>query len=262
MQLQVACRRRRSFSFSYRMLFNSTRCISTSCTGQYPFPTRRNPTPEEIFHLPPNASQAQIKTRYYELAKLYHPDSVHVQALPHAERTSRFQAFQRAYEVLRRPRRGGIGTCDDLLQAEITRRRRPRPHWRSPSGSMGMGAGTGSVHFDDIYTQSSDASRTPATDEIGAILKGICIAALCVAILMAPAMSPGRTQDRTAAANLAQAQQDAQEFGMERRRQIRELVREYEAERGGSIKKRTITRRRREHPGDHSNSASPSEEKA
>ncbi|KAI5987119.1 hypothetical protein EDD15DRAFT_2296237 [Pisolithus albus] len=153
-----------------------------------------------------------------------------------------------------------MGTYDDLMQAEITRRRRPRPHWRSPGSSMGMGAG--SVHFDDIHTQSSDASRTPATDEIGAILKGICIAALCIAILMAPAISPGRTQDRTAAANLAQAQQDAQEFGMERRRQIRELVREYEAERGGSIKKRTITRRQREHPGDHSNSATPSEETA
>ncbi|KAI6154369.1 hypothetical protein EDD17DRAFT_1092368 [Pisolithus thermaeus] len=262
MQSQVACRRRCSFSFSYRMLLNS-RCVSTSSTGQYPFPTRRNPTPEEIFHLPPNASHGQIKARYYELVKLYHPDSVHVQTLPHAERTSRFQAFQRAYEVLQRPRMEGIGTYDDLLQAEIIRRRRPQPHWRSPGGSMGMGTGTGSMHFDHIHTQSSDASRTPATDEMGAILKGICIAALYIAILMAPAMSPGRTQNRTAAANLAQAQQDAQEFGMERRRQIRELVREYEAERGEPIKKRMITRRQREHPhGDHSDSEGPSEETA
>lgn len=71
---------------------------------------------------------------------------------------------------------------------------------------------------------------------------------------MAPTMSPGRTRDRSAAANLAQAQQEAQKFGMERRRHIRELVREYEAEQGEPFKRRTITRRHKEQPGDHSDS--------
>ena len=60
---------------------------------------------------------------------------------------------------------------------------------------------------------------------------------------MAPLMTPGRGQERSAAANLAQAHRDAQEFGMERRRQIRQFVQEYEAERGEPLPKRTITRR-------------------
>ncbi|KAI6041878.1 hypothetical protein EDC04DRAFT_2664698 [Pisolithus marmoratus] len=253
MQLQATCRRQ----FLLRRTLLDSRYASTSCTGQYPFPTHRNPTPEEIFHLPPNASQAQIKARYYELVKLYHPDSAHAKSISHTERTSRFQAFQRAYDMLRPPHRARTGTHDDLLHAEIARRRRHRPHGRSPGG-MGMGAG--SMRFDDVHTQPSDTLSTPATHEIGAILKGICIAALCVAILMAPAISPGRTQDRSAASNLAQARQDAQEFGMERRRQIRELVREYETERGEPFKRRTITRRHTERPRDHSHSEQCSEE--
>lgn len=63
-------------------------------------------------------------------------------------------------------------------------------------------------------------------------------------MLMAPLMTPGRSQHRSAAANLAQARQDAQEFGMERRRQIKQVVQEYQAERGEPLTKRTITRRR------------------
>ncbi|KAI6149911.1 hypothetical protein BKA82DRAFT_4134627 [Pisolithus tinctorius] len=250
MQLQLTCRRQCSVIFNCRTLLDS-RCVSTSCTGQYPYPTRRNPTPEEIFHLPSNATQAQIKARYYELVKLYHPDSARAQNIPHSERTSRFQAFQRAYEVLRRPHRAGTGTYDDLFQGEIARRRRPRQYGRSPGG---MGRGMGSMHFHDMHAQPSDTSSTSAPDEISAILKGMCIAGLCVAILMAPTMSPGRTRDRSAAANLAQAQQEAQDFGMERRRHIRELVREYEAERGEPFKRRTITRRHKEQPADHSDS--------
>ena len=66
-------------------------------------------------------------------------------------------------------------------------------------------------------------------------------------MLMAPLITPGRGQQRSAAANLAQAHRDAQEFGMERRRQIRQYVQEYEAERGEPLKKRVISRRQRDH---------------
>ena len=40
------------------------RLASTSTSSPpYPFPTHRNPTPHQIFHLPPGASQADIKAR-------------------------------------------------------------------------------------------------------------------------------------------------------------------------------------------------------
>jgi hypothetical protein len=43
-----------------------SRCLastSTSSTSPFPFPTHRNPTPHQIFHLPPGASQSEIKAR-------------------------------------------------------------------------------------------------------------------------------------------------------------------------------------------------------
>jgi hypothetical protein len=41
----------------------STSTSSTSPHIQFPFPTHRNPTPHQIFHLPPGASQTEIKAR-------------------------------------------------------------------------------------------------------------------------------------------------------------------------------------------------------
>ncbi|KAH9971039.1 hypothetical protein BGW80DRAFT_1143559, partial [Lactifluus volemus] len=74
---------------------------STSSTSPFPFPTHRNPTPHQIFHLPPGASQSEIKARYYELARTFHPDSTAVQAFPASERQAHFHAVSRAYDVLR-----------------------------------------------------------------------------------------------------------------------------------------------------------------
>ncbi|KAH9988567.1 hypothetical protein BJV77DRAFT_929202, partial [Russula vinacea] len=65
------------------------------------FPAHRNPTPHQIFHLPSNASQAEIKARYYELARMFHPDSPASQALPSSVRHTRFHAITRAYDILR-----------------------------------------------------------------------------------------------------------------------------------------------------------------
>lgn len=202
------------------------RHASTAC-GLYPFPSHRNPTPHEIFHLPRGASQAQIKARCeyicdvspptsqcqcgnvtiisifyyqclqplmpdlsrftdYELVRLYHPDSPHDRSLPHAERTSRFQSFQRAYETLKRPGRAGPATFDDLIHAEIARRR--RTYRRYPDGME-----TRRRHLDeDTHAQASldsfSSSASQLTDhgvqsdamahDVGAIFRGICITSL------------------------------------------------------------------------------------
>ncbi|KAG6331128.1 hypothetical protein ID866_7960 [Astraeus odoratus] len=97
---------------------------------------QRHPTPHEIFHLPLDASQAQIKARYYELVKFHHPDSLHARHLPSSERTKRFQAFQHAYKILQRPRSHRTGKHDDFIYAEVVRRRRHEMRSRSQD-SMG-----------------------------------------------------------------------------------------------------------------------------
>ncbi|KAK0548463.1 hypothetical protein OC846_004474 [Tilletia horrida] len=99
--------------------------------GDLAFPSHiRNPTPYEIFHLPKTATPAQIKARYYDLVKIFHPDrhlcapgpssSAHPQ--PESKKNEiedRFKLIVRAYELLGTPSRRrsydrmGIGWTDN-----------------------------------------------------------------------------------------------------------------------------------------------------
>ncbi|KAJ7502728.1 hypothetical protein B0H11DRAFT_1986126 [Mycena galericulata] len=66
----------------------------------FPFPVTPNPTPHQIFHLPRNAPQADIKKRYFDLVRIYHPDKVD-QSVPSRDAHARFQAITTAYNALR-----------------------------------------------------------------------------------------------------------------------------------------------------------------
>jgi len=66
---------------------------------QFPFPTNPNPTPHQIFHLPRNAPQAEVKARYFDLVRIYHPDKAD-QSIPSAVAHARFQAITAAYNAL------------------------------------------------------------------------------------------------------------------------------------------------------------------
>ncbi|KAH9989906.1 hypothetical protein BJV74DRAFT_772879 [Russula compacta] len=101
---------------------------SSSTSTPFPFPAHRNPTPHQIFHLPSNASQAEIKARYYELARTFHPDSPASQGLSPSVRHAHFHAVTTAYDVLR-GRSHAHHLChgsaaDDTYAAELARRRR------------------------------------------------------------------------------------------------------------------------------------------
>ncbi|KAJ7647426.1 hypothetical protein FB45DRAFT_893408 [Roridomyces roridus] len=66
----------------------------------FQWPTTPNPSPHQIFHLPRNASQQDIKQRYFDLVRIYHPDKVEhsiASEIAHA----RFQAITAAYASLR-----------------------------------------------------------------------------------------------------------------------------------------------------------------
>ncbi|RDX39833.1 hypothetical protein OH76DRAFT_515569 [Lentinus brumalis] len=77
------------------------RAASTSA-NPYPFPTNTHPSPHQIFHLPKSATRADVKARYYDLVRIYHPDSPAARAggvSPEAAH-ARFQAIASAYAVL------------------------------------------------------------------------------------------------------------------------------------------------------------------
>ncbi|KAF8835742.1 hypothetical protein BDN67DRAFT_884411, partial [Paxillus ammoniavirescens] len=73
----------------------------SSTSSKFPFPSGRNASPHQIFHLPKGASQEQIKARYYDLVKLYHPDSALARTISSEQRNVRFQAITTAYDILR-----------------------------------------------------------------------------------------------------------------------------------------------------------------
>jgi hypothetical protein len=138
-----------SLPCAHSHLVTHARLASTSAASstspRYPFPAHRNPTPHQIFHLSPGASQADIKARCtsfrpctpspadrcttdYELARTFHPDSPAAQALPATVRHARFHAVTRAYDILRgKPH---SLTADDDAGAELARRRRQRQVYR------------------------------------------------------------------------------------------------------------------------------------
>ncbi|EGO22532.1 hypothetical protein SERLADRAFT_395912, partial [Serpula lacrymans var. lacrymans S7.9] len=80
---------------------------NTSPSTHFPFPAHARPTPHQIFHLPLGASEADIKSRYYDLVRTHHPDSTFCRDLSPSERHSRFQAITAAYDSLRGKARSG-----------------------------------------------------------------------------------------------------------------------------------------------------------
>ncbi|KAF5386060.1 hypothetical protein D9615_002463 [Tricholomella constricta] len=76
---------------------------TSTTTGQsnpYPFPSNRHPSPYQIFHLPKNASENDIKQRYYDLVRIYHPDKACPSVSSEAAH-ARFQSITAAYDALR-----------------------------------------------------------------------------------------------------------------------------------------------------------------
>jgi hypothetical protein len=97
---------------------SATTRSKSSGSNPYPYPTHANPNPYQIFHLPHNASQAEVKRRCtsfilvgsfdglsqisdIDLVRIYHPDSPVSRALPPEVTDGRFQAITKAYDALR-----------------------------------------------------------------------------------------------------------------------------------------------------------------
>ncbi|KAF9071116.1 hypothetical protein BDP27DRAFT_1219753 [Rhodocollybia butyracea] len=87
-------------SSRYKTLHRLLRLNYSTGPQSFPFPKQHNPTPHQIFHLPPNASQDDIKSRYYELVRIYHPDTTG-DTLSSEVAHARFQSISNAYNILR-----------------------------------------------------------------------------------------------------------------------------------------------------------------
>lgn len=71
----------------------------------FPLPSSNNATPYEIFHLPKTCSSAEIKSRYYDLVKIYHPDRALAVSAPSATTSSDdSQSQQKAHDNFKKVR--------------------------------------------------------------------------------------------------------------------------------------------------------------
>ncbi|KAF7309384.1 J domain-containing protein [Mycena indigotica] len=112
----------------------------STTSAQYPFPTKVNPSPHEIFHLQRGASEATIKQRYIELVKLYHPDSPSCRDVPPNERHRRFHLVGAAYDTLRGKPRTAYPEKDRTVWEEIERRKRAQARHRAAYQQSRRGA--------------------------------------------------------------------------------------------------------------------------
>ncbi|KAF8448750.1 hypothetical protein L210DRAFT_3500420 [Boletus edulis BED1] len=212
----VLHRRRRLSTLSVQPVF--ARLTGTSSKHPFPFPSHKYPTPHEIFHLPRSASQGEIKTRYYELVKVYHPDVTHGQrGVSPSVRSARFRAITHAYDVLRDRHALSSGapsswdhhqSRDEAILAELRRRSR-----RSGSPSS---------------TTTAEGVRHENTGDAQvwyALMAFVFVGIIAAMSSVSSHMDRVRRHTHSAADNLAQARAEAQLYGMERRRKIRERVR-------------------------------------
>ncbi|THU89525.1 hypothetical protein K435DRAFT_781561 [Dendrothele bispora CBS 962.96] len=197
------------------------RLLSTASasSSSFPFPSHPRPTPHEIFHLSYSASQQDIKARYYELVRAYHPDSPSCRLLPPSECHRRFQAITAAYDSLRRGRSTvGVGShVFDEYAEEIARRkhmyykhqfRRQQSEARAKAEGSTFYAGPGaSAEEPHVHDKLKDQLF---------LLFGIL--SVCVGIAPGLFLYPvHRKRHEDAVLNLSQAQSEAREVGEQRR---------------------------------------------
>ncbi|VDB98882.1 unnamed protein product [Peniophora sp. CBMAI 1063] len=204
--------------------FLHTRLASTSSSSSpYPFPQTRDPSPWQIFHLQPSASQSDIKARYYALVRLYHPDSPSARALPPDVAHRRFQAVRAAYDTLTGKAHhpssshyhphGSAHTHDsDDLWRELAARRRQQERREAYRRAHGV---------PEWDAAGDDARKDRILFAVG------CLA---VVVGVAPAFANWTehrdAKHRLAAANLTAARGEAREFAAARREGIRSRMHE------------------------------------
>ena len=110
------------------------------------YPTHlANPTPYQLFHLPTNASQAEIKARYYDLVRVMHPDRHFSLSSDESRRQTAINGSQDK----------GKAKLDDAQQQfreivaayELLRDVRKRRLYDAMGVGWGSGSGTGSSPF-------------------------------------------------------------------------------------------------------------------
>lgn len=120
---------------------------NSRATDQPSWPTSAHPTPYEIFGL--SRGGPYNKARYFELAKLYHPDRHHHTSgdgIPHVTKLERYRLVVAANEILSDPQKRrlydlyGLGWDNEADPDLRARHRTADRTWRQEPGNASMNA--------------------------------------------------------------------------------------------------------------------------
>nr|GAT42695.1 predicted protein [Mycena chlorophos] len=177
----------------------------------YPFPTKPNPSPHEIFHINRGASAAEIKRRYIELVKLHHPDSPSCRDLSPDERHRRFQLVGAAYDSLRGKPRSAYPERERSTWEEINHRKRAQARHQYANQYSRRGAEYSYAHSRRAEYAYAEWNNRPMDDRwVDRVILTFGFVALLAGVLPM-FLYPRSPLDRlpTSAYNLAQAHREA-----------------------------------------------------
>ncbi|KAG8765180.1 hypothetical protein FRC12_007641 [Ceratobasidium sp. 428] len=217
----------------------STSGPSTHTHQTFPFPTHlKNPTPFDIFHLPPSASRQDIKSRYYDLVRSHHPDCAACRSLPRPVAHVQFQAITNAYEVLTGKRKSLRGASTTSEAAELARRRasyraayasgRPYTGGRNEWGGFEYPDGGGHRVRHNRGDLMGSQTFYVAIAVMTLVLVSLHATHISPLLASKPASSVSVVDRRHKEAQLAleEARLRGQEYGEERREEVRRWVKE------------------------------------
>ncbi|RDB27689.1 hypothetical protein Hypma_003253 [Hypsizygus marmoreus] len=193
---------------------------TSECQQRYPYPSHARPTPHQIFHLSPGASQKDIKTRYYDLVRCHHPDSAQCRSLAPAERHARFQSITAAYDVLR-GKPSGLAPSDPYREEVLRRKQYYQAHYSRRAE----------------YARSHRTEWTASADDRWKDRIILFVGIFTLAVGLAPGLFILPFQfdkrHRSAVSNLRQARSEARELGEERRKELKKRAQHIKLSREG-----------------------------
>ncbi|KAJ3732214.1 hypothetical protein DFJ43DRAFT_997556 [Lentinula guzmanii] len=213
--LQLRCWRLASSQIHSSSL-SCIRSISSNSIPSFPFPIHPRPSPYEIFHLPYGCSQQEIKERYYDLVRLYHPDSPACRLIPHSKRHARFQAIRAAYDSLRKGEKLGLKNAHlfDEYADEIARRKNifhKHQQYRNRGPNVAKG-------YEPRYEWNSNADHRWKDH----MILGFGIVSIIIGVFPGLILFPRHIkQHNDAVQNLTRARLEATQHGEQRRLEIK-----------------------------------------
>lgn len=185
------------------------------------WPLSPSPSPYEIFHLDKTAPQKQVKERYYQLVKLYHPDKL---TNPTQLETERFRKIVQANHILSQPAarsafdQFGIGWSSPLHHQEGKRA-------GSYTGSrFNRYSRRSQEEFHEFYTPTNERRYTSNTNFVGFVVFLSTVGAVVQAVRLSRASSEITERSErahfTAARDLAESRRLARDLGKDERRRL------------------------------------------